>query len=294
MRGTPKTKDGSGIVGSGGGTGLISTWKRLKGKKKKQRNLTAPEISTQDVKTAMTDEADSTSTSMLTPLKEGVAEKREGGKGKGIFGRKQSKTSADSKESLKPPVAEIVFRNERAESPIVSDDNVLSQKSEPTLSQPDEAADGEMIGTDLATNSKSSVSDYVVLEPLDLSQTSGKHSGASLSQSETFAGIEDHCSTHSSTEAVVSNVESQHNIDNDSALWDNSEVIKEEGRVDYGDGGFYWQVSTKLYKDYGNKQHKLNLESVHEFLESSGEIEPADLSVLQEWDGWMVASREIM
>ena len=267
--------------------------------------MTAPEISTQDVKAAMSED----SRTSLAPLKEDRGtEKKESKGGKGIFGKKQTKETPKHKTTASPAVGEIVFKNVLADSPV--HDDPLSQRSETALSQPITAGhhstdDPDAIsttadGTD--TKSKSSTSDVIVLEPLSLSQASGKHSGVSLSQSDTFAGTEEHYSTQSSAEIAISNVllDAQHSGDNTSAVWDNREAVKEEGEEDenedsnYNRLSSYLQGSARLYKDYGSKQHRLNLERVREFLESSGEQEPVDLSVLQDWDGWMIASREIM
>lgn len=296
MRGTAKAKDSSsggtstsGGGGGGGGTGLKNTWKKLKGKKKKQRNLTAPEISTQDIKAAMTDDARTTA---LTSVREDGSDK----KGKGIFGKKQPKESP--KKSASPAVlGETVFKNVQVDSPDV---DPLSQRSDRTLSQPAEhtGSDADVISPSDA-KSKSSMSDVIILEPLSLSQTSGKHSTVSLSQSDAFVGNEDQFSSQSSAEVPISNalLDTEHNADNDSVIWDNREAVKEEENIDeggYNSLGSYLHGSSVLYnRDYGSKQHKLNLERVREFLESSSEMEPKDMSMLQDWDGWMVASKEI-
>lgn len=283
--GTPKPKDGGGSAaggsGTGGGTGLISTWKKLKGKKKKQRNLTAPEISTQDIKAVSM--MNDTSTSTLTPVME--RDKKEG-KTKTRFGRKQSKDKSglDPKELRTSSVAEIVFKNDLADSPLLSEETSLSQMS-PSLdgSHVDPAASDIDVTPPPAIPS----SDIIVLEPLDLSQTSEKHSGVSLSQSEPFTGTDEHFNTQSSTsETAISSGLTETNEG-----WDNKEVLNED---DIHYEGTNFQGSSRMYKEYGSKQHKLNLERVHTFLESSGETEAVDLSVLQDWDGWMVASREIM
>ena len=311
--GTPRAKDtgssaggGSGVPGSGGGgggggggssgggTGLISTWKKLKGKKKKQRNLTAPEISSQELKAAMDDTG---STTTLTPVAEN--EKKDGGKTKTRFGKKQGK---EKTEPQKQKSSEIVLKNDLADSPGLPEENFLSQVSDldhPSLSEPsggtphenDSAPIVEVSITSPASISGSKSSDVIVLEPLDLSQVSGKQSGASLSQSETFTGNDEHLSTQSSAEVPISGgliEEGQQNSHSEG--WRRKEGTSEDVHYE----GSYFQGSAKLYKEYGNKQHKLNLERVRVFLESSGEREPMDLSVLQDWDGWMVANREIM
>lgn len=286
--GTAKPKDVGSGAGGGGGTGLINTWKKLKGKKKKQRNLTAPEISTQDLKAVTPDDMHTTSTSTLAPVME--SDKKEVGKGKTRFGGKKqvSKTISSPKDAS--PAAEIVFKNDMADSPMLSEDTNLGQTS-PTFSHLSSShtdrTTSEIDGTPPTTSAGSKSSDVIILEPLDLSQTSGKHSGASLSQPEPVTGINEHFSTQSSTEVEISSglVETQQD-------WDNREVAKEDD-VHY-ERGFFLQGSSRLYEDYGSKQHKLNLERVHTFLESSGETEAVDLSTLHDWDGWMIASREIM
>ena len=286
--GTPKPKDGGSSGGSGaggGGTGLIGTWKKLKGKKKKQRNLTAPEISTQDIKVAtVSDEAHRTSTSTLVPVIE--SEKKEG-KGKARFGRKQSrdKTSLEPKDlRCASSAAEIVFKNELADSPLLPEEASLSQMSAPLASGHIEPPASDIN----ATPSPAKSSDMIVLEPLDLSQTSGKHSGASLSQTDPFAGIDEHLNTQSSSETAMSS--SLIGAHQSSEGWNDKVASKDD--IHYEGSNF--QGSSRLYEDYGSKQHRLNLERVHTFLESSGEMEPADLNLLQDWDGWMVASRDIM
>lgn len=272
--GTAKPKDvGS---GAGSGTGLIGTWKKRKGKKKKQRNLTAPEISTRDLKSATSatsDDIHTTSTTVLAPVME--SDKKEGpGKGKTRFGKKQTgKEKIGVEPRSASSAAEIVFKNELADSPILSEDTNLSQMSP------------EIEFTPPTTSAGSKTSDMIVLEPLELSQTSEKHSGASLSQPEPFTGIEEHFNTQSSS---VSGglVEAQERSEG-------KETTAKEDDV-YYERGSYLQGSSRLYEEYGSKQHKLNLERVHAFLESSGETEAVDLSMLRDWDGWMIASREIM
>lgn len=281
---------GSGGGGGGGGTGLISTWKKLKGKKKKQRNLTAPEITSQELKAAMGDDT-SVSTATLMPVIEN--EKKDGGKGKTRFGKKQSKSNMIKQQRCTSSVTEIVFKNDMIEvTAAQSEESNHSQISEPSLSQPSggsHTTDPAVTEVDIAPTPTSEVdvapppisevdikppptsslksSDFIVLEPLDLSQGS--------------ADNDEHFSTQSSSEVGISSglVEAHH---------DNEDL------EDVHYEGSYLLGSARLYKDYGNKQHKLNLERVHAFLESSKEMEPVDLRVLQDWDGWMVASRDIM
>ena len=288
---------GGGGSSSGGGTGLISTWKKLKGKKKKQRNLTAPEITSQEVKAAMSDETSGSSSATLKPLRENGEKKDTStlGKGKGLFGKKLSKEKSISEVKLKskdiPKTAkggEIVFRNESAESN--SEETVLSQVTPTILSQPSDNINSQNaeISPSHTADSKSKSSDVIILEPLSLSQTSGKHSLMSLSN-------EEHFSTQSSSDINVDTEVYAHREDTNRPTWEDGGVIKEEEDINSADDErFYLRGSSKLYKEFGSKQHKLNLERVHELLESSGEIEPMDLSMLRDWDGWMVATKDLM
>ena len=47
-----------------------------------------------------------------------------------------------------------------------------------------------------------------------------------------------------------------------------------------------------FYKHFGDEAHKQTLKDLQEFLDSSGETDPVDLSILQEWDGWVIGSRD--
>ena len=306
MRGAPKAKEaasasstsvaGSG-GGGGGGAGLISTWKKLKGKKKKQRNLTAPEILTEDLKAAMTEESlSAVSSSTLQPVKEEDGAEK---KGKGRFGKKSKDKSMSDilkrKSSTSP--GEVVLRNELVESPSMSDDHALSQSNQ-TLSQlSDQLApvDSE-VGILPVDPKPKTTSDVIILEPLSLSQTSEKHSGLSLSQPDPFAGHDDHLSTQSSSDIPIGNtlIDANQTADSSSGIWGESRnTSREDGDIGTEGRPADQQRINKMYREYGSKEHKLNLERVFEFLKSSGETEPADLSVLLDWDGWMVASRDI-
>ena len=67
-----------------------------------------------------------------------------------------------------------------------------------------------------------------------------------------------------------------------------------EGEEGGGEGGGYFHKGCpSLYENYGDEQHKLNLRHVMKFLEACSEP-PADLSVLVDWDGWALSSKELM
>lgn len=47
-----------------------------------------------------------------------------------------------------------------------------------------------------------------------------------------------------------------------------------------------------LYDVFGSHSHHETLKELEEFLDSVGETEPVDLSILEDWDGWMIGSRD--
>ena len=306
-------------TGAGGGGASAGIWKKLKGKKKKQRNLTAPEITTQEVAAAASQRNTSNNLS-ITPLKEhedGKSEMdldkkdvgKDTGKGKGIFGRKQAKekSSPDTKKKRKSrditgtaKKSEVVLRNDLVMTPSDSDDIILSQRSDHSLSQTSTTQE------DLTASPASKrAENTIMLEVLDLSQSSGKHpSSSALSSHALFASNEEQFSTQSSSEVAISislatETETPHTQEDSRSLtWGGAtrggRGEEEEEHMDYNDFHAYLQGCAALYKEFGSKQHKLSLKKVQEFLESSEEMEPVDLKLLQDWDGWIVAVKEIV
>ena len=49
-----------------------------------------------------------------------------------------------------------------------------------------------------------------------------------------------------------------------------------------------------LYKNFGSESHRQTLKELEEFLDTSNETEPLDLSKLLDWDGWMIGSRDVV
>ncbi len=295
-----------------GGTGLKSTWKKLKGKKKKQRNLTAPEIRPGQLLSVGSVGSDGSPT--LTPVKESDSDgsipggKDPMGKRSGSREKVNAVTSAKakkhgSKESsgkvgkLSPKGIRrwsIGQKDERSrtDSPSSTEDASLSQKSETRLSDEHDQ---------LLPASKQSTTDQSVFDHSDLSQASK----LSLSQPGTFLTNEEPLSTQSSsevhiqlspvhpaggdTEGGVANSD----IPNGHAEGSREEEESEISRASHEERGSSSR-SFRLYTDFGAETHQLNLKKVKGFLESSGETEPVDLSNLREWDGWTLASREIV
>lgn len=305
--GTPKHKDLSGgsSGGSGSGSGpATGIWNKFKGKKKKKRNLTAPEITTQEVKAAI-----SPGHTDLLPLKENEDYKKEAGKGKRIFGKKKSTTETKEMKRRSKDVTglaknnEIVLKNDLAMTPSDSEEVILSQRSDPSLSLPDTQHDVEVEVLTPPISTKPG--DTIMLEVLDLSQASGKQpTNMSPSHSGAFISNDEHFSTQSSSDVAVlhsssaaeTETETPHTQEDESisVAWDNREDVKEEEELDDDPYRSFLLGSSTLYEEFGSKQHKLNLKKVHEFLESCGEMEPVDLKLLLEWDGWIVAVRDIV
>lgn len=54
-----------------------------------------------------------------------------------------------------------------------------------------------------------------------------------------------------------------------------------------------FQHRKPLYDNYGGETHKETLRELKEFLDTADENEPMDLRMLQDWDGWVIGSKEI-
>ena len=276
-----------------GGTGLKNTWKKLKGKKKKQRNLTAPEISTHFLESDASTGSASPGRQPLAPLKE--SESFSGG-GHGLFSKqsaskdKVKKQDSSSKISPKNKRRHSLSNKEeihcRTDSPSSIEDASLSQKSDSRFSD------------EHTPPLRRSKTDQLLYDQSDLSQTSK----LSPSQSGTFMAHEEQLSTQSSSDVQVSPM--HHPMEGK-----NQEVILSEflpnGHL--GEEGTIEEVSREaeeerdfrkgcdtMYAEFGDKTHKLNLRKVEKFLESSGEMEPNDLGIIRDWDGWALASKEIV
>ena len=315
--------DAKGKGGSGGhGAGLKNTWKKLKGKKKKQRNLTAPEISSEEFKAISEEKKKKSGT--LESVSEEKKGDREKGKDKHLMGKEKSHelkkgTSVDVKAS---PKRVSTSDSHRVDTPSSIEDSPLSQKSEPRLSQLDHDShprklrlssySGDHEGESKLLSSKSG--DIVLVE--DLSQISaGKLSQASggklsLSQSGTFTGPDEHSSTQSSirsggdhthheSDFIPNGVRGSDHDHHDLSTsrfsgFDHDSLPVDGDSVSQLHFGSFRRGCSRMYLEYGNKDHKLNLERVEEFLKSSGEMEPVDLNILRDWDGWVMASKYIV
>ena len=314
---------------AGSGAGLKNTWKKLKGKKKKQRNLTAPEISTEDIK-AINEQKRKKSVTLESVNEEG--------KSKGLFGKHSTAAAGKEKpKELKKDALMDVHHTDvksspkrmstseslRVDTPSSIEDS-LSQKSEPRLSQPDHDShthksqfrgEGTLSGDSKLSRSKSG--DIVLMEDLSqisagkLSQVSGHSEKFSHSHSGTFTGPDEHFSTQSSTRSGEGGMDEDERHLRSTYLPNGvraSDPGLSSGRMTPLDGmslpmdgdsvsqlhfGSFRRGCSRMYIEYGNKDHKLNLERVEEFLKSSGEMEPVDLAILRDWDGWVMASKDI-
>ena len=345
----------------GGGAGLKNTWKRIKGKKKKQRNLTAPELTAQFL------EAAKSIPPPLDTLREGDArdyatkETEERGEEKeakklgvrGLFGGKYSPnkekaisvtlfTAQESKEPLSAKKSPRIKKrkgskggSERSEgrsteSPSSLEDASLSQRSQSRLS------DDHMAGAELtprSTGKPESLTDNT-----NLSQNSGK---LSQSQSGHFNLTEECYSTQSSSDFNTQTSLPDHHVlrearvgleegreeerreeerEEEREMEREEEKEEEERELEEGslsgcqfltNGHLSEELGMEesreveeekdfrkgcqtLYFDFGDKQHRLNLRKVRELLESTGEKEPVDMRALDDWDGWNLATKEIV
>ena len=233
-------------------------------------------------------------------------------------------TSMDIKATPKRPVSTSADSH-RVDTPSSVEDSPLSQKSEPRLSQLDHNShpgklrlssySGDHEGESKLLSPKSG--DIVLVEDLSqisagkLSQVSGGK--LSLSQSGTFTGPDEPYSTQSSIRSggdhsihhehesgfIPNGVHSSEHDHHDLSTGRLSEFDHISLPVD-GDSvsqlhfGSFRRGCSRMYLEYGNKDHKLNLERVEEFLKSSMETEPVDLNILRDWDGWVMASKDIV
>ena len=283
--------DRAGKSGGGSGSGgLKNTLKRMKpaGKKKRQRNVTAPEISAEALKVLRKDQT------------------AKPGAGRGLFGKKTSKereggspTKKQEQETVKASPgnqavrqsAVTAVREEAHVEPLNStEEGVLSQRSELEY-----AVTGDLASATMPTLSHSKTDPGLSYHP-DLSQVS-------LSSSIP----EETLSTQSSVEAVPMDQLAPPTLSHpqtdsggggggrdgspggsDVVPGEEGEKEEEEGEEDFRKG------CPGLYDDYGDEQHKLNLKHVLKFLETCNESSPVDLSSLVDWDGWTLASKEVM
>ena len=290
-----------------GGAGLKNTWKKLKGKKKKQRNLTAPAILPRSTES---DGSQAGKPAALDTLEE---DKTSSGGGHGFFGKRSkskekvnavsapplkkqdSQTSQSSPKNKRRDVVGV--RDEdllRTESPSSADDTSLSQKSDSRLSdeQPPLKFHQSLLKRSTTDSVLAGHSDFAFSETLKLS----------LSPSTTFAGMEEEpLSTQSSSDANVQispfhqppdGSSSTGFLPNGDITEEPTNTIEREESKEAAEDD-YRQGCPMLYSTFGDKQHKLNLKRVHQFLESSGEMTPEDLRILRDWDGWVLASKDI-
>ena len=291
-----KEQGGGEKTGKGGGSsgGLKNTLKKMKptGKKKRQRNITAPEISAEALKGLKKEQVQKPS--------------KDGGAGRGLFGKKTSKEKEGGspsqkrsepdvlRESSERQVAIGAIKEEEhvTQEPMSSaDDGWLSQKSEIQFSEYARYSSAPM------PSLPHSKTDPALTYHTDLSQVS-------LSSSIPEEALS---STQSSFEAVPleqlappsrghpeagSGGGSQ---DASPGPWESDVIVGEEGeRRGEGEEKDFRKGCPALYDDYGDEQHKLNLKHVLKFLESCNETRPVDLSSLVDWDGWTLASKELM
>ena len=301
LRGEKMTKSG--------GAGLKNTWKKLKGKKKKQRNLTAPEISPRSMES---DGSSGSPAGKQTPLTTLEEDKGSSGGGHGFFGKRSkskekvnavstpllkkqdSQTSQSSPKNKRKDIVGVKGEEIlRTESPSSAEDNSLSQKSDSRLSDEQPLKFQNMM--------KRSTTDSVLVGHTDFSFL--ETSKLSLSPSGIFAGMEEEpLSTQSSSDANVQISPFHQPSDGSSSVGflPNGHISEEPTQTREIEElkeiaeDYYRQGCPTMYNEFGDKQHQMNLKRVQQFLESSGEMAPEDLSILRDWDGWVLASKDIV
>ena len=257
--------------GAGSGGGLKNTLKKMKpaGKKKRQRNVTAPEISAEALKGLRKEQA-------VKPGKDG----------RGLFGKKPAKSEKEGGSPRKTDqdgVRETTIREEGNDQPVISSAGDGPPKSESRLSEYAPPTVGELPAAPLPHSKTDPSLSY---------QTHADLSQLSLSSSIP----EEAASTQSSLEGVALEQlapPSGGNTEYAGPGGGGSEDRVQGGKEEVEERDFR-KGCPELYNDYGDEQHKLNLKHVLKFLESCNETSPVDLSSLVDWDGWTLVSKGVM
>lgn len=268
--------------------GLKNTLKKMKpaGKKKRQRNITAPEISVEALKGLR-------KTEPQKPTKD-VG-------GRGLFGKKPTNKEKEGAPHKKSGQDISLPQRQMAISAIKEEGH------EPLRVMDEEKNDAHFSEYALASRHLSAT-----LPTLSHSKTEPAISyPPDLSQASFSSSIhEEALSTQSSLEAVPLEQlapPSQGHPEADSGGGSQegmklspggSDIIVRggEGEELEGEGAEkdFRKGCPDLYDDYGDEQHKLNLKHVLKFLETCNETSPADLTGLEDWDGWTLATKEVM
>lgn len=266
--------------------GLKNTLKKMKpaGKKKRQRNITAPEISVEALKGLRKAETQK-------PTKDGG--------GRGLFGKKTTNKEKEVAPHKKSGQDISLPQRQTAISAIKEEEHV------PLRVMEEEKNDAHFSEYALASRDLSAT-----LPSLSHSKTdSAINYQPDLSQVSVSSSIpEEALSTQSSLEAVpleqlAPPSRGHPEADSGGGSQDGfklspggSDVIVAGGEGEELEGveKDFRKGCPALYDDYGDEQHKLNLKHVLKFLETCNETSPADLTGLEEWDGWTLATKELV
>ena len=268
--------DKAGKSGGGSGGGLKNTLKKMKpaGKKKRQRNVTAPEITAEALKG-------------LRKEQSGKATKD----GRSLFGKKTSKTEKEGGSPKKgEQQEEVKDTGIKEEEPLTAtEDGVLSDCRFSEFSVASQELPAAVPALSSLSHSKTDPAISHQLQP-ELSQ---------LSLSSSIP--EETGSTQSSLEAVDMEQITSPSVGQLGVGLESPEGPRiSQGRAsddekeEDGEERDFRKGCPELYDDYGDEQHKLNLKHVLKFLEGCNETSPVDLNCLVDWDGWTLASKEVM
>lgn len=255
-------------AGTGSGGGLKNTLKKMKpaGKKKRQRNVTAPEITAEALKGLRKEQT-------AKPSKDS----------RGLFGKKPAKSEKEGgsprKSEQQEGGRETTIREEisspAADAPPKSESR-LSQYAPPTVGEQSAALPHSKTDPALSYQTHPDLSQISLSSsiPEEADSTQSSLEGVALEQLAPPSG--------GHPEEVEPGGGGGEEVQGE------SEAREEVEEKDFRKG------CPELYDDYGDEQHKLNLKHVLKFLESCNETNPVDLSCLVDWDGWTLASKEVM
>lgn len=259
---------GAAAAGGGAGGGVIKgTWKKLKEKRLKKRNsaYTEPPSTQADL------EASDKKTTRQSPAQKSKPKKQ---KENLVMNKEETK----ARESV-----ETSSTDEWSGSRTDSKNNSLTRKEDEKTPE-----------------------DH--MEPNDIQSDSLNNSNLTSSESPNFAHaerdlpplvqeivIEDQLSSSESQNFVRPERDLPFTEDHTNSLTVNDrDGLESISPIEDTDGPSFEPQDLSVYERFGDDRHRKSLRKIQEFLESTGENEPVDLTVLREWDGWMVASRDVV
>ena len=245
---------GVGGAGTGGGGVIKGTWKKLKEKRLKKRNSAYTESPTTPGDMAESGDKKGTARQLTPAALKGSKPKKP-----------KETTPAVSKEGVKA--------HDNIETPSSTDESSLSRSG-----SREERSKSDSLGRKSNDLEKTSED----LTPDDLSNSD--HSKMPSSEGSSFVD-----SDRNQAEPQIVVIEDHPDL----STTNDRESVELTSPLEETDSPHDDQLET-VYERFGDETHRRSLHKVRELLESTGEHKPVDMTVLQDWDGWTIASRDVV